>query len=82
MWRDLVDAQALAPLGADLYPRVFLAPDGGYLKLAIPRTGGLTLPVPANGSRVRRASFRKLEPTRISMDGDDFMEATTIADSP
>ncbi len=31
-WRDLVDAQNLIPLGADLYPRMFLTPHGEVFK--------------------------------------------------
>jgi hypothetical protein len=31
-WRSLIGAQAAAPLGADLYPRMFVAPDGRVFK--------------------------------------------------
>ncbi|HEX8202841.1 MAG TPA: galactose oxidase-like domain-containing protein, partial [Isosphaeraceae bacterium] len=31
-WRDLTGAQAAAPLGVDLYPRLFVAPDGRVFK--------------------------------------------------
>ena len=33
-WRDLVDARQLPPLGVDLYPRMFLVPDGKVFKVS------------------------------------------------
>jgi hypothetical protein len=37
-WRDLDDARDLEPLGAELYPRMFVAPDGRLFKAGDPRS--------------------------------------------